>query len=240
MKNWIKTSTLVVAAALVGGVSFAQDTKEKVKTDKKQQEIVIRKSGNATGKTTIVIDGDNVTINGKPVDEYKSDDLTILKRNRSADLEGPRARVFAPRGGTRSIDNFRMPRMNKAMLGVVTEKSDDGVKVTEVSKESAAEKAGLKEGDVITKVGDTKIEDSEDLVEAIGKYNPNDKVDITYKRANKESKASVTLGENKVRAYSFNMDNMIAILISTLIFRMHKGEQISLIAARKLVYKYRM
>ena len=27
---------------------------------------------------TIVIDGDKVTVNGKPVDEYKSDDLDII------------------------------------------------------------------------------------------------------------------------------------------------------------------
>jgi serine protease Do len=212
MRNWIKTSTLVVTAALLGGISFAQDSKNKNedsknKTDKKNQEIVIRRSGNATGKTTIVLDGENVTINGKPVDEYKSDELTVIKRSRDFEFDRPRTTVMTPRGGVRSFENFRIPRMNKALLGVVTEKTDGGLKVTEVNSESAAQKAGLREGDIITKVGDATIEDSEDLVEAIGRYKPNDKVDITYKRANKENKASATLGENKAKAYSFNMEN---------------------------------
>ena len=37
------------------------------------------------------------------------------------------------------------------MLGVITEKTDEGVKIQDITKESGAEKAGLKEGDIITK-----------------------------------------------------------------------------------------
>jgi serine protease Do len=89
------------------------------------------------------------------------------------------------------------------MLGVVTETAEGGAKITEVTKESGAEKAGLKKDDVITKVGDRKIEDPEDLVDAISNYKPNDKITLTYKRNNKENTASVTLGENKTKEYSF-------------------------------------
>ena len=46
---------------------------------------------------------------------------------------------------------------NRAMLGVVTEEAENGVKVIEITDESAAKKAGIKEGDIITKVGDTKL-----------------------------------------------------------------------------------
>jgi serine protease Do len=42
-----------------------------------------------------------------------------------------------------------------------------GVLITEVLKDTPAEKAGLKAGDVITKVGDKKVEDSDDLVSAL-------------------------------------------------------------------------
>ncbi|MEI2740513.1 MAG: PDZ domain-containing protein [Chitinophagaceae bacterium] len=57
---------------------------------------------------------------------------------------------------------------NRAMLGVTTEKVDEGAesKLT-VTKESAAEKIGLKEGDIITKVDDKKIENPDDLSAAI-------------------------------------------------------------------------
>jgi serine protease Do len=207
MNNWIKTAALVVTAALISTFSFGQTAKEK---SQKEQDIIIRKKGDKAGKTTIVIDGDNVTINGKPIDEYKSEDLTVLRRS---DVErlAPRVRALTtPRGSFRmdgdAFGGGAIAGTNKAMLGVMTDKAENGAKVVDVTKESAAEKAGLKEGDVITKVGDTKIENPQDLIEAIGKRKPNDKVDLTYKRDNKESKVNVTLGENKARAYAFNFD----------------------------------
>jgi serine protease Do len=97
-------------------------------------------------------------------------------------------------------------RGNKAMLGVVTQKAEDGVKVIDVTKESGAEKAGLKKEDIITKAGGADINEPGDLIKAIGDLKPNDKIDITYKRGGKESKASVTLGENKSREFAFNMN----------------------------------
>jgi S1-C subfamily serine protease len=42
-----------------------------------------------------------------------------------------------------------------------------GAKISEVIKESAAEKAGLKVGDIITKVGNEKVTDPDDLSETI-------------------------------------------------------------------------
>jgi serine protease Do len=62
-------------------------------------------------------------------------------------------------GGAKMFgDNFVFSGGNRALLGVVSEKNDNGAKITSVTKESAAEKAGLKKDDIITKVGDTKIE----------------------------------------------------------------------------------
>jgi serine protease Do len=90
------------------------------------------------------------------------------------------------------------------MLGVVTEKTDAGVKVLEVTKESAAEKAGLKEGDIITKIGDTKVEDPDGLAEAVKKNKPGDKVAVTYERDKKENKATAELTKWKgVGGYAF-------------------------------------
>jgi serine protease Do len=96
-----------------------------------------------------------------------------------------------------SSDNFSFAfGGNKAMLGVNTEKADNGVRITDVTKESAAAKAGLQKDDVITKVGDKKIEDADDLYSAVGKYKPEDKVDVTYLRGGKENKVTATLGKN--------------------------------------------
>jgi serine protease Do len=47
------------------------------------------------------------------------------------------------------------------------------------------------------------------FTKTIGKYKPEDKVTITYKRAGKENKATVTLGENKqVKVFSWDGGDM--------------------------------
>ena len=90
----------------------------------------------------------------------------------------------------------------KAFLGVTTDDVEEGAKIISVSDNSGAEKAGLKKGDIITKIGDHTIEDASDLTEAIGKYKPEDKVTITYKRDGKENKVTATLGKNKASGYA--------------------------------------
>jgi serine protease Do len=106
-------------------------------------------------------------------------------------------------------DFMREIHSNKAFLGVMTKEGEGGAEITDVTKESPAEKAGLKEGDVITKINDDKIADADDLYKAIGKYTPGEKVNVTYKRDGKENTVSVELTENKqVRVYSWkNGDN---------------------------------
>jgi serine protease Do len=210
MNTWKNLTAMAIAVSVLGTSAIAQGKEKSKDKPDKTQEIIIRQKGDKVEKTTIIVDGDKVTINGKPVDEYKSDDLTIIRRDGSAIAAMPRLRALqAPYGSARSFGSADVweGKGNKAMLGVVTEKVDDGVKITNITKESGADKAGLKEGDVITKVGDKKIETSADLVSAVGAFKPKDKVDITYKRNGKESKTSATLGENQSRTWSFNSND---------------------------------
>ena len=93
---------------------------------------------------------------------------------------------------------------NDAVLGVMPIDGDNGAKINEVTKGSAADKAGLKEGDVITKINDQKIDDADDLYDAVGKYKPNDKVTITYMRDNKESTTTATLDKNTTHPFVWN------------------------------------
>jgi putative serine protease PepD len=58
----------------------------------------------------------------------------------------------------------------------------DGAKVSEVNTGSAAANAGLKSGDVITKVDDHLITSSDGLVATIRSYRPGDEVTVTYER----------------------------------------------------------
>ncbi len=200
MNSWKKVTAITIAVGMLGTTAFAQKEKEKT-TKSKSQEIIIRKSGDKSEKMTIVVDGENVIVNGKPISELNDAEITVLNGTDGRAF-APRARVATPPRPGQSFERMAPTRANRAMLGVVTTKADDGAKITEVTKESAAEKAGLKVDDVITKVGDKKIETSNDLIAAIGTHKPADNVDITYKRDGKETKATATLGENKVRTFS--------------------------------------
>ena len=66
-----------------------------------------------------------------------------------------------------------------------------------VEPNSPAEKAGIKEGDIITKVDGTVLDDTNTLASVIAQKNPGDTVTLTIIRDGKEMSLSVTLGENK-------------------------------------------
>ncbi|MGV3508644.1 MAG: Do family serine endopeptidase [Sphingobacteriaceae bacterium] len=75
-----------------------------------------------------------------------------------------------------------------------------GLYVNDVVDGGGAEAAGLKKGDIITKVDGNKILSSSDLQEKVGRLRPGDKVKLSYVRDGKENTATVTLkGEATVK-----------------------------------------
>lgn len=74
---------------------------------------------------------------------------------------------------------------------------DGGVLVKAVIEDSPAEKAGLKAGDVITKLGDVAIEEHSDLTEKLRKHEEGDKLDVIVLRDRKEKKLVITLGKHE-------------------------------------------
>ena len=88
-----------------------------------------------------------------------------------------------------------------ARLGVeVSDVSDSslnqGGKLQSVQSGGAADKAGLKKGDVITKVDDEEIDGSESLVATVRGHRPGDKVTITYLRGGKTETTTADLGSD--------------------------------------------
>lgn len=63
------------------------------------------------------------------------------------------------------------------------------------AKGGAAEKAGIRAGDIIVKVGGTRITTITSLSEALAVAKPGQKVKLTYVRAGGTKTAEVTLGE---------------------------------------------
>ena len=72
----------------------------------------------------------------------------------------------------------------------------EGVYIDGVVNGGAGESAGLKPGDVITKVGETQVNSSSQLQEQIGRFGPGDKVNITVVRDNSEKNYAITLRDN--------------------------------------------
>ena len=68
-----------------------------------------------------------------------------------------------------------------------------GIYVASVAEDGAASKAGIRKGDVITKVGGVEVNDSAIFLEQIGKRRPGDEVEIELRRGDKSIKTNVTL-----------------------------------------------
>ena len=76
-------------------------------------------------------------------------------------------------------------------------KTGDGVYLIRVAEKGGAEDAGLRSGDIVTKVDNTTISSYYDLSFAVGSKRPGDKVAVTYLRNGKENTANVTLKDQK-------------------------------------------
>lgn len=215
-------SLVVLLILLVGFQNQSMAQEKEVRIEKK-----IKKPFNKEGDSlnvkqeknvTIVINGDKVTINGKETDindprikKIKRlpgrDMITITDTASEEDpliIEDGMDFDFAPPPPP-------PPSINKAFLGVITEKVDAGAKVIEVSPESPAAKAGIKENDIIVGVNDIVVTDPKSLYEAIGKFKPEEKIKVKRISENKENTIEVTLAKNKntpnIQSYRMGPDN---------------------------------
>jgi len=80
-------------------------------------------------------------------------------------------------------------------------KDGDGVFISGVAADGAAQEAGLKKGDFITKINGATISTGPELQEQIARYKPGDKIAVTYLRSGKEATVNVTL---KNRSGNYN------------------------------------
>lgn len=106
-----------------------------------------------------------------------------------------------PRGGFgRTPFN---PRRGFAQRGIAGNYAN-GARVTSVESNSAADKAGLKAGDVISTVAGAKIDASHSFASLLQSHKPGDKIDLGITRGGQAMTISVTLGaspQNSNTAY---------------------------------------
>lgn len=200
MKKLIVLAIFPWLSALFGQSAFAQ-TESSTATittttkdgNKETQEIVIRKKGEKDINLQIQITGDKVLINGKPLTDFKDEEVTI--KNKKIIIDGKPFNFnfndinFDDLANTGRIVKGLRVSESKAILGVYTEAVDKGAKITSLTKDGAAEKAGLKVDDIITKVNKTSVTSTESLSEIISALKPNDEVTVYYKRASSKEKS---------------------------------------------------
>ncbi len=102
-------------------------------------------------------------------------------------------------------DLLEFGKVQRAFLGVqITEinsevakekglSSTSGIYVAKVNNESAAEAAGIKEGDVIISVADVAVNTTSELTEQVGRHRPGDKINIEVIRGEKKKTIAVIL-----------------------------------------------
>ena len=88
--------------------------------------------------------------------------------------------------------------------------SMQGVYIVEVSKGSAAEEAGLKEGDVITAIDGQRITDGASVQEKVNNYHPGEKATVTYIRDGKELTTEVTFHAAETQTGESDVDGSVA------------------------------
>lgn len=101
-------------------------------------------------------------------------------------------KVSRPALGIRMVDLSDLSTNDSSQLNLPSSVTG-GVVVYSVQSGMPAATAGLKAGDVITKVGDTSVTSSTDLQSALYSHNVNDTVKVTYYRDGKSHTANIKL-----------------------------------------------
>ena len=93
----------------------------------------------------------------------------------------------------RAILGVRIQDITQELADEKGLKDLNGVYIPSVAEGGAADKAGIKDGDVIIKINDIAVNKSSSLQEQISKYSPGEKVKIKLLRNGKEKEVEATL-----------------------------------------------
>ena len=96
----------------------------------------------------------------------------------------------------RNGDDPTHARLAISVSDVQNDALTQGALVRDVQSGGAADKAGLENGDIITKVDDDVIDGSESLIATIRGHRPGEEVTLTYVRDGKTETVKATLGSD--------------------------------------------
>jgi len=160
------------------------------------------KAGLHPGDHILTLDGQEIAaprelsrlIRGKSPEDRVEMTFTREGEQRSAQVNlVERRKVFKP-----AEQPSEMQRPRRAWLGVLlTETEEQGVAVGRVFPESPAATAGLESNDVILRIGDTEVNTPEEVLDAVAKHKPGDKVTVVVRRGDEQREVEVELGSRR-------------------------------------------
>ncbi len=189
-----------VSAGIVSGLSRTI-TASGGGTDETLEDIIQTDAainqGNSGGPL-INLNGEVIGINTAMVQSAQSIGFAIPINKAKRDIDQVKAtgKISYPFLGVRYVlitDEVKTKYNLSVDYGAYIMKGDNGEPA--VSAGSSAEKAGIKEGDVILELNNEKISSDNSLAKLISKHKPGDKVSIKYLRDGKESVVDAVLTE---------------------------------------------
>jgi serine protease Do len=120
----------------------------------------------------------------------------------------PRTPQAWPAWAKRKYIGVYLESINKDLLDFFGVKEDNGLLVNQVTKDSPAEKAGLKVGDVIVRADGKKLTSISDLSAAVQNKKKGDKVKLDLVRDKKSLSLEVEVSEEESPGLSYFFDNV--------------------------------
>jgi serine protease Do len=184
----MKTSFLLLSAFFL--LQSSTLSAQQSRSWSRQRETVIL-NRNISGSATIEINNNGIYFNGEQVATRA--DINSRNLNKRIIIHND---DNGYNNGDNSGNDYGNTMGKKALLGVYTDndRSGDGAYIRRVTPNSAAEAAGLRDGDLITKIDDQKVKDANDLTEIVGQYKPGDRITISYSRKGHDRQTTATLG----------------------------------------------
>ena len=92
-----------------------------------------------------------------------------------------------------SVRAHEMENSRRAFLGIKPETAENGVRISEIIPGGAAERNGLKAGDLVLSVGGSEVQTSQQLIVRVGEFQPGDRVPVKFMRGEKIETMEIVL-----------------------------------------------
>ncbi len=163
---------------------------EKQMTTTDEAPTIRKRTKTSNRYKTITIDADG----NQNVMEWEDDGSNMDGLHKSHGMK-KRHKMQGAQGQVLFVSNEDKVQVSDAYMGAQIESVDNGAVILDLMKDSPADKAKLKKGDIITKINGARTRTMEALLTLLNYYEPADQVEVSILRDGKEKSLKMTLGE---------------------------------------------